>query len=147
MRFHCKRVQSGDEISFPKKELDQKMSVTLCDRKNLICGVRTGHLGTEDKECSGRPTQVTIPENVNAIRSMILDIRRISTKKIAETRVYYSIIHKILDMKKLSANWVPKPFWTDFGGILWDFSNRLVTMDETWIHMCLIQRQKNNPRN
>jgi histone-lysine N-methyltransferase SETMAR len=28
-----------------------------------------------------------------------------------------------------------KPFWTDFGGILLDFLNHLVTMDETWIHI------------
>jgi hypothetical protein len=30
---------------------------------------------------------------------------------------------------------LPKPFWTDFGGILWHFFYRLVTMDETWIRM------------
>jgi histone-lysine N-methyltransferase SETMAR len=70
-------------------------------------------LSTKDEEHSGRPIQVTILENVDAIHSMILDDRRISTKKIAETlaisreRVSY-IIHKILDMRKLSAGWVPK---------------------------------------
>jgi hypothetical protein len=30
-------------------------------------------------------TQVTIPENVDTVHSMILDDQRISTKKIAET--------------------------------------------------------------
>jgi hypothetical protein len=50
---------------------------------------------------------------VDAIHSMILDDWRISTKKKAETvaisqeRVDY-IIHEILDMRKLSAKWVPK---------------------------------------
>jgi hypothetical protein len=54
---------------------------------------------------------VTIPENVNAIHSMILDDQRITTKKIEENlvitqkRVGY-IIHKSLGLQKLSAKWV-----------------------------------------
>jgi hypothetical protein len=49
---------------------------------------------------------VTIPENMDAIHSMILDNLRISAKKTAETlatsqeRVGY-IIQEILDMRKL----------------------------------------------
>jgi hypothetical protein len=56
------------------------MSITLGDKhpfystaKNWAAGFRTGHLSTEDEECSGRSTQVTIPENVDAIHYMILD--------------------------------------------------------------------------
>jgi hypothetical protein len=41
-------------------------------------------LSTEDDEHSGRPTGVIIPENMNAIHSMILDDQRMSTKKIAD---------------------------------------------------------------
>jgi hypothetical protein len=59
------------------------MSVTLGDKrtscsivKNWVVRFRTGHLSTED-ELSGRPTQVTIPANMDAIHSMILDDRRI----------------------------------------------------------------------
>jgi hypothetical protein len=69
--------------------------------------VRAGYLSTEDEECSGRPTQV------DAIHSMILGDRRISAEKIAETltisreSVGYTI-HEILDMRKLSAKWVPR---------------------------------------
>jgi hypothetical protein len=56
---------------------------------------------------------VTIPENVDAIHSMILDERGISAKKIAQTLAISrervgSIIHEILDMRKLLAKWVPK---------------------------------------
>jgi hypothetical protein len=56
---------------------------------------------------------VTVPENVNAIQSMILDDRRTSTKKIEEAeaifrgRVRYVIL-EILDMRKLSTKWVPR---------------------------------------
>jgi hypothetical protein len=106
-----------------------------------VTGFRTGHLITADEERSGRPTQAAVPENVDAIHSMILDDRRISAKIISETlampreRAGY-IIHEILDMRNLSAKWAPrclnadqkgdrilvhKPFWTDFGEILWNF--------------------------
>jgi hypothetical protein len=64
------------------------MSVTLGDKcpsyytfKNCVARFRTGLLVIEDGGRSGRPTQVAIPENVNAIHSMILDDRRLSTKK------------------------------------------------------------------
>jgi hypothetical protein len=91
-RFRCKRVACGDEISSlkgylpppPKKNYDD-MSVALGDKrpsystvKSCPAGFRTGHINTEDEQRSGRPTQVTIPENVNAIHSMILDDRRIA---------------------------------------------------------------------
>jgi transposase len=56
------------------------MSVTLDDKrpsystvKNWVARFRTGYLSTENKERSGRQTQVTIPENMDAIHSMILD--------------------------------------------------------------------------
>jgi hypothetical protein len=55
---------------------------------------------------------VTIPENVDAIHSMILDNWKITTKKIAvnlvitRERVGY-IIHESLGMRTLSAKWFP----------------------------------------
>jgi hypothetical protein len=56
------------------------MSVTFGDErpshstvKNWVARIQTGHFSTEDKERSGRPTQVTIPGNIDDIHSMILD--------------------------------------------------------------------------
>jgi transposase len=40
--------------------------------KNWVARFRTGHLSTEGEECSGRPTEVTVPENVGVIHSMLL---------------------------------------------------------------------------
>jgi transposase len=91
------------------KKMYNAMLVTLGDKrpsystvKNWIPRFRTGHLSTED-ERSGRPTQVTIPENVDAIQSRILDNRRVSVKKIAKTLAISQegvgyIIHEILDI-------------------------------------------------
>jgi histone-lysine N-methyltransferase SETMAR len=102
------------------KQIYNGMSVTLGDKcpsystaNNWVARFRAGHLSTKDEERSGRPTQVTIPENVDTIHSMILDDRRVFLKKIAETlptsreRVCL-IIHEILYMRKLPAKWVPK---------------------------------------
>jgi transposase len=95
------------------------MSVTLGDKRpsystvrNWVATFRTGHLSTEDEETSGRPTQVTIPENADATHSMLLDNRTVSAKEIAQTLAISrervgDIIHEILDKRKLSAKWVP----------------------------------------
>jgi len=56
---------------------------------------------------------VTTPEIIDQIHELILEDRRISVKSIAEQlsisreRVG-SIIHEDLDMRKLSAKWIPK---------------------------------------
>jgi hypothetical protein len=57
----------------------EHISVTLrekfpsyCTVKKWVAGFRTGHLSSVDEESSGRPTQVTVPDNVNTIHSMIL---------------------------------------------------------------------------
>jgi transposase len=112
------------------------MSVTLGDMrpsystvKNWVTRFRTDHLSTEEEEPSRRPTQVTIPENVDAIHPMILDDRRISAKKTAETLAISReeeeeeeeegyVIHEILGMRKLSAKWFPKFLNADHNRIL-----------------------------
>jgi transposase len=91
------------------KQIYDGMSVTLGDKcssystvKNWVDRFRTGHLSAEDEERSGRPTQVTIPENVDPIHSMILDDQRISattaeTLTISRERVGYIIHENTLD--------------------------------------------------
>ena len=101
----------------------------------------------------GRPKTVTTPEIIDQIHQLILEDRRISAKSIAEQldisreRVG-SIIHEDLDMRKLSAKWVPKCLNRDqicqrcqseqhlefFRRNPNDFLSRLVSMDETWLH-------------
>ena len=79
----------------------------------------------------GRHKTLTTPEIIDQIHELILEDRRISAKSIAEQlgisreRVG-SIIHEDLNMRKLSAKWVPKylnvngasrlsNFWNFFG--------------------------------
>jgi len=56
---------------------------------------------------------VTTPEIIHQIHELILEYRRISVKSIAEQlgisrELVGSIIHEDLDMRKISAKWVPK---------------------------------------
>jgi len=56
---------------------------------------------------------VTTPEIIEQIHELILEDRRISAKSIAEQLGFSrervgSVIHGDLDMRKLSAKWVPK---------------------------------------
>jgi len=96
---------------------------------------------------------VTTTEIIDKIQERILEHHRIFAKSIAEQlgisreRVG-SIIHEDLDMRKLSAKWVPKCLNADqkrqrcqsseqlsefFRGDPNDFLSRLVTMNETWL--------------
>ena len=59
------------------------------------------------------PNTVTTPEIIVQIPELILEDRRISAKSIAEQLGFSreragSIIHEDLDMRKLTAKWVPK---------------------------------------
>jgi len=81
--------------------------------KNWVAQFKRDDFSTCDAPRPGRPETVTTPEIIDQIHELILEDRRISAKSIAEQlgisreRVG-SIIHEDLDMRKLSAKWVPK---------------------------------------
>jgi len=81
--------------------------------KNWVAQYKRGDFFTCDAPRPGRPKTVTTPEIIDQIHELILEDRRISAKSIAEhldiscERVG-SIIHEDLNMRKLSAKWVPK---------------------------------------
>jgi len=105
--------------------------------KNWVTQFKRDEFSTCDAPRSGRTKTVTTPEIIDQIHQLILEDRRISAKSIAEqmgiSRVWVgSIIHEDLDMRKLSAMWVPKcltadqkrqwcqsseQFWIFFGAI------------------------------
>ena len=105
--------------------------------KNWVAKFKRGDFSTCDVPRPGRPKTVNTPEIIGQIHELILEDRRISTKSIAKQlgisreRVG-PIIHEDLDMRKLSAKWVPKcpnedkyvngasrlsNFWNFFGAI------------------------------
>jgi len=126
------------------REIHAILQETLSERapsyaivKNWVVGFKRGDFSTCDAHRPGRPKTVTNPEIIDQIHELILEDRRISAKSIYEQlgvsleRVR-SIIHEDLDMRKLSAKWVPKclnsdqklqrcqsseQFWNFFGAI------------------------------
>ena len=81
--------------------------------KNWVAQFKRGDFSTCDTPRPGRPKTVTTPEIIDQIHELILEDRRISTKSIVEQQGTSrervgSIIHEDLDMRKLSAKWVPK---------------------------------------
>jgi len=81
--------------------------------KNWVAQFKRGDFTTCDASRPGRPKTVNTQEIIDQIHELILEHRRISAKSIAQQlnisreRVR-SIIHEDMDMRKLSAKWVPK---------------------------------------
>jgi len=119
-----------------------------------------------DTSRPGRPKTVTTPEFIKQIHELILDDRRISAKSIAEQLGIWlervgSTIHEDLDIRKLSAKWVPKPlnadqkrqrcqsseqFWNFFGAI------KILSCHDWWpltrpVYITMNRRQSNNQWN
>eukprot|EP00106_Octopus_bimaculoides_P014955 XP_014782397.1 PREDICTED: uncharacterized protein LOC106877875 [Octopus bimaculoides] len=81
--------------------------------KIWVSRYRTGHFEVIDEPQSGQPTSMTTEDKANAVHIMILEECRISVKVIAETLGIFRervdhIVHNIVDLRKLSAKWVPK---------------------------------------
>jgi len=85
----------------------------VCHRQNWVAQFKRGDLAICAAPSPGRPITVTIPDIIDQIHGLILEARRILDKSIAaqlgnsHERVG-SIIHEDLDMRNLSAKWVPK---------------------------------------
>lgn len=115
---------------------------------------KRGRTSINDEHRSGRPLEVTTPENVQKIHRMVMNDRKLKLSEIAEV-MYMSkqrvgnILHEFLGMKKLNARWVPRLLTPDqkerrvidsehclavYNRDPNEFLRRFITMDETWIH-------------
>jgi len=78
-----------------------------------VAQFKRGDFSTCDLPRPGRPKTVTTPDIIRQINELILGDRRILAKSIAEQLGisrdrFGSILHEDLNMRKLSAKWVPK---------------------------------------
>lgn len=113
-----------------------------------------GRESCEDAPRSGRPADVTTPENVTKIHDLVMADRRLTIRRLHEltgisaTRIQH-ILSEVLDMHKVSARWVPRMLTPDqkrvrvttstanlaaFRANPTRFLGRFVTVDETWVH-------------
>jgi len=99
--------------------------------KHWMAQFKRGDFSTCDAPRPGRPTTVTTPESIDQIHELILEHRQISAKStdeqlgISRKRVG-SIIHEDMDMRKLSAKWVPKCLNADQKRQRWQSSEQLL---------------------
>ena len=100
-----------------------------------------GRIGTSDAERPGRPKEVTSQEMIDKIHDIVLNDRRLKVREIIETvnislgRGWY-ILHEVLDMRKLSARWVPRLLTADHNsGLVW-----LRLRSNVWACFNLIQK-------
>jgi len=149
--FFFLQGKATKEIHAILKETLGEHAPSYATVKNWVAQLKRGGFSTCDAPRPGRPKTVTTPE---IIHELILEYRRISAKSIAEELGISrerggSIIHEDLNMRKLSAKWVPKCLNVDqkrqrcqsseqilvfFRRDPNDFLSRLVTMDETWLY-------------
>ncbi|XP_066976074.1 protein GVQW3-like [Macrobrachium rosenbergii] len=78
-----------------------------------ITRFRSGRDDVEDDPRSGRPSTSVCEENIDAVRNLIEEDRRITTELVADTLNIsvgsaYTILVESLGLSKLSARWVPK---------------------------------------
>ncbi|XP_033221847.1 histone-lysine N-methyltransferase SETMAR-like, partial [Belonocnema kinseyi] len=79
---------------------------------------RCGRTSTVDAERSGRPKEVTTPENVEKIHDMMLNDPKVKLREVANAVCILlervgNIVHSVLGMKKLCARWVPRLLTVD----------------------------------
>ncbi|XP_044313292.1 uncharacterized protein LOC123037293 [Drosophila rhopaloa] len=154
IRFLFLEGKSRSEI---KERLDAvygDSSPSMATVKNWFTEFQRGRTSVFDEPRPGAPKTSTTEDNVTKIHDLVLADCRLKIREIAETvgmskdRVGH-ILHKILGMRKLSAQWVPRLLTPDnkrnrettseqcltlFKRNPKEFLRLFVTIDETWIH-------------
>lgn len=154
IRFLFLKGKTRDEIKTELSTVYGDASPSIATVKRWYNEFRNGRISVFDEARPGRPNEVTTEENINKVRDMLMNDRRLKLREVAEVcglsleRVQ-NIVHKHLGMRKLSARWVPRLLTEENKqnrvatskeclALLKhnpkDFFMRYVTVDETWIH-------------
>ena len=113
IKFFLLQGKAPKEIHTILVETLGKHASSYATVKNWVAQFKRGDFSTCDAPRPGRPKTVTNPEIIDQIHDLISEHHRISAKSIpkqmgiSRERVG-SIIHQDLEIRKLSAKWVPK---------------------------------------
>jgi len=113
MKFFFLQGKTPKEIHAIPTETLEEHAPSYANVKNWVAQFERDDFSTCNAPRPGRPKTVTTPEIIVQIHELILEERQISAKSTAEQLGILrerggSIIHEDLDMRKLSAKWVPK---------------------------------------
>lgn len=106
----------GKKTQEIKDELDSvygEASPSFTTVKHWVAEYKRGRTSILDEERSGRPKTATTDEMVDLVHQTVMEDRRLTVKDIAEacgisSERVHKILHQDLDMRKLSARWVPR---------------------------------------
>jgi len=112
-QFFFLQSKAPKEIFANLKETLGEHAPSYATVKNWVAQFKRGDFSTCDAPHPGRPKTLTTPEIIDQIHEIILEDSSISATSIAEQldisrKRVGSINHEDLDMRKLSAKWVPK---------------------------------------
>ena len=145
----------------PPKDIARRLSAVFGDNAMQLRTVYKwvqryagGRESLEDDPRSGRPSTCVTPAMINKVKEIVFENRCITVREIAaqtgiaSTRQVHEILKIRLEMRKLTARWVPRllndlhkqnrvaasqellQMSNELGETFW---SRLITVDETWL--------------
>lgn len=144
------RRECADELN----SLYGDQAPSLSTVKNWYNEFNRGRLSLSDELREGRPKSVVIPENIDAVRELIMQDRHVTYREIeaclgiSSTRIH-SILHEHLAVKKICSRWIPhnltiaqkkarvdwcKEMLKKYGRGASKDVYKIVTGDESWIY-------------
>ena len=154
IKFFTRKGLNTTEIS---KELDnvyKDSASSYCNVAKWVAEFKDPERAFEDAPRMGRPSTITVDQNIEAIERIVMRDRQISIRRLAkELAISKTTIHEIMDnqlgTKKVCTRWVPKLLTSiqrvnrvDCCQELLqqskinpdNFFHSIVTGDESWIH-------------
>ena len=128
----------GKKTQEIKDELDSvygEASPSFTTVKHWVAEYKRGRTSIFDEERSGRPKTATTDEMVDLVHQTVTKDRQLTVMDITEaceisSERVHKILHQDLDMRKLSARWVPRLLTIDQKRIRMDMSRELSKLNE-----------------
>lgn len=153
IKFLTKKNKTPTEIFEEMSAVYGVSAPSFATVKRWTREFKHGRESLEDDPRSGRPNTAVTEENIEKVKKLVLEDRRVKLWQLAEAigiskERIGDILHSHLHMKKVCARWVPKmltpldkqrrvttsqEFLDICGDNPDDVFSRLVTVDETWI--------------
>ena len=153
IRYLYLKGKTGNEVHGELADVYGYSAPSYAQVKFWVGEFKHGRTSLEDEARSGRPLDATDEEMCKKVRDLVYSDRWIQVEEIAQALgishgSVSTILHDHLNMRKLTARWVPKSLSDEqmatrasvCSALLKPFRSKddfllhLVTVDETWVH-------------